>query len=104
LFGVGHTVAMSNHEALSEHAQELAKARQKLEKEFADVRESLGDLHLAYQAVTQATVEDDMHGLLKNLQKAAKEARDGGLIGSGANAHRRALKKFIELRDTPPEL
>ena len=28
-----------------------------------------------------------------------KEVRDGGLIGSGANGHRRALKDYLELKD-----
>lgn len=95
---------MSNHEAASEHAQDTAKARQKLEKEFDEVKRSLGDLHNAYQAVNQAGPEDNLHDLLKTVEKAAKEARDGGLIGSGANDHRRALKKYVELRDTPPPL
>ena len=85
-------------------AQELAKARKKLEDEYAEVRESLGDVHVAYEAVTQAGAEDNLHDLLKALEKAAKEARDGGIVGSGANDHRRALKKYLELRDTPPTL
>lgn len=92
------------HDEAAKAAQELAKARKKLEGEFAEVRKSLGDVHIAYEAVTQAGPEDNLHDLLKALEKAAKEARDGGIIGSGANDHRRALKKYIELRDAPKSL
>jgi len=95
---------MSNHEAASEHAQATAKARQKLQEEFDEAKNSFGDLHNAYQAVNAAGPEDNIHDLLKTLEKAAKDARDGGILGSGVNDHRRALKKFIELRDTPPSL
>ena len=28
-----------------------------------------------------------------------KEVRDGGLVGSGANGHRRALKDYLDLKD-----
>ena len=93
---------MTNNDPWSEHAESLDEARQKLEKEFHEVRESLGDLRVAIDAVNQATAEDNLHDLLKTLEKEAKSARDGGMIGSGANDHRRALKKYIELRDNPP--
>ncbi len=80
-------------------SDELAEARAELEKEFHEVMESLGDVHVAYQAVNAAGPEDNMHDLLKVLEKAAKEARDGGVIGSGANDHRRALKNYLELKN-----
>lgn len=92
------------HDEAAAAAQALAKAREKLDKEYAEVRKSLGDVHIAYEAVTQATAEDNLHDLLKTLEKAAKEARDGGIIGSGANDHRRARKKYIELRDSPTSI
>jgi len=78
-------------------SDELAEARAELEKEFEEVQQSLGDVHVAYQAVNSAGAEDNLHDLLKTLEKAAKEARDGGVIGSGANDHRRALKRYQEL-------
>lgn len=95
---------MTTHDEAAKAAQELAKAKQKLDDEFAEVRKSLGDVHVAYEAVTQASADDNLHDLLKALEKAAKEARDGGIIGSGANDHRRALKKYLELRDAPKPL
>ncbi len=83
------------------HEEDLAKARAKLDKEFAEVQESLGQVHVAFDAVRTASPEDNLHDLLKALEDAAKDARDGGIVGSGANAHRRALEKFLELRDNP---
>jgi len=78
-------------------SDELAEARAELEKEFNEVMESLGDVHVAYQAVNSAAPDDNLHDLLKVLEKAAKEARDGGVIGSGANDHRRALRNYQDL-------
>jgi len=91
---------MSNDAA--ELAADLAQARKRLEDEFDEVRKSLGEVLMAYEAVTQATAEDNLHDLLKDLEKAAKEARDGGIIGSGANDHRRALKKYLDLKAAQP--
>lgn len=83
----------------AERAQKLAKAREKLESEFNEVRESLGEMHIKFEAVMQAGPEDNLHDLLKELEDAVKDARDGGIIGSGANDHRRALQKYIELQN-----
>jgi hypothetical protein len=33
------------------------------------------------------------------LEDVVKEVRDGGVVGSGANGHRRALKEYQELKD-----
>ena len=82
-------------------SDELDKARAELQKEFEEVQASLGDVHVAYQAVNSAALTDNLHDLLKDLEKAAKEARDGGVIGSGANDHRRALKAYEELLEPP---
>jgi|GEM_PF-1222850 len=92
------------HDERAKAAQELAKARKNLDDEFVEVRKSLGDVHVAYEAVNQAEADDNLHDLLKALEKAAKEARDGGIVGSGANDHRRALKKYIDVRDRPTPL
>ena len=78
---------------------ELEKASEEMEEEFAKVRESLGDVHVAFDAVRTAGPENDLHELLLHLEKAAKEARDGGIIGSGANAHRRARKDYLEIKN-----
>ncbi len=59
--------------------------------------ESLGDVWVKVEAVRAAEPTDNVHDLLADLEDAVKEARDGGLVGSGSNDHRRALKKYIEL-------
>jgi hypothetical protein len=79
--------------------QDEEKARKELEEEFAQVRESLGDVHVAFDAVLDAGPEDDLHDLLEKLEDAAREARTGGLIGSGAKGHRRARKKYLEVKN-----
>lgn len=78
--------------------QDEEKARKELDREFAQVRESLGDVHVAFDGVLDAGPEDDLHDLLEKLEDAAREARTGGLIGSGAKGHRRALKKYREVK------
>ena len=72
--------------------------RAKLEAEYAKVREDLGEVHVAYEAVMAAGPEDDLHDLLKKLEKEVKEARDGGVAKSGANGHKRALQKWHSLK------
>ena len=63
--------------------------------------ESLGDLYVAVEAVKSAGLGDDIAGLLDNVQSEAKKARTGGVIGSGAKGHAKALKDYRELT-TPP--
>jgi uncharacterized protein YaaR (DUF327 family) len=77
---------------------ELDDARKDLEKAYQKVREDLGEVHVAFEAVMAAGPEDDIHDLLKTLQDEVKEARDGGLLKSGANDHKRALKKYRDLQ------
>jgi hypothetical protein len=74
-------------------------ARKKLDDEFGQVRRHLQKIHDSLDKVEKAGPEDDLHGLLADLEKTVKEARDGGLVGSGANGHRRALKEYRELKD-----
>lgn len=80
-------------------ATTLDEARKKLDDEFGQVRRHLRKIHDALEKVEKAGPEDDLHGLLHDLEQTVKEARDGGAIGSGANGHRRALKEYRELRD-----
>jgi hypothetical protein len=80
-------------------AKTLDEARKKLDDEFGQVRRHLQKIHDALDKVEKAGPEDDLHGLLKDLEKTVKEARDGGLVGSGSNGHRRALKTYRELKD-----
>ncbi len=81
--------------------QEVNNAREKLEKEYKDVMESLGDLYVAVEAVRSAGIGDDIAELLDNVADKAKKARSGGVIGSGAKGHARALKAYRELTEAP---
>ena len=77
----------------------LAEARKRLDDEFGQVRRKLDKIHEALDRVEAAGPEDDIHGLLEDLESTVKEARDGGVVGSGANGHRRALKRYLELKN-----
>lgn len=80
---------------------EIAAAKAKLDEEHAEVMKNLGDVWVKMEAVRAAQATDNLHDLLEDLEKAVSEARDGGFIGSGANAHRRALKNWQELAGVP---
>ncbi len=80
-------------------AKSLDEARKKLDDEYGQVRRHLQDIHDALDKLEQAGPEDDLHDLLDDLEKKVKETRDGGVVGSGANGHRRALKEYLELKD-----
>lgn len=80
-------------------ATTLDEARKKLDDEYGQVRRHLEKIHDSLDKVEKAGPEDDLHGLLKDLEKTVKEARDGGIVGSGANGHERALKEYRELKD-----
>lgn len=76
---------------------EIAEARANLEAEHAEVMENLGDVWVKMEAVRASAPTDNLHDLLEELEDAVSKARDGGLLGSGANAHRRALKDWQDL-------
>jgi hypothetical protein len=77
----------------------LAEARKRLDDEFGQVRRKIEKIHKALDKVEAAGPEDDLHDLLADLEKTVKEVRDGGVVGSGANGHRRALKDYLELKN-----
>ena len=77
---------------------ELAKARRALEKEYAQAREALAPIEQAYQTLMDATPEDDLSEMLGDLEDAVHKARTGGLLGSGANGHRRALDDYLKVK------
>ena len=77
---------------------EIDEARKKLDDEFGQVRRKLEKVHKALEKLEAAGPEDDLHDLLKDLEATVKEVRDGGVIGSGANGHRRALKHYLDLK------
>lgn len=76
----------------------LDEARKRLDDEFGQVRRKLDTIHAALDEVEAAGPEDDIHDLLADLESKVKEVRDGGVAGSGANGHRRALKHYLELK------
>ena len=59
-------------------------------------RDSLADIHVALESVDRAGAEDDLEGLLEKLEDAVKRARTGGVFGSGAKGHAKALKALRE--------
>jgi hypothetical protein len=75
----------------------IAEARKDLEKEYSDVRKHFGTIEAAMRTVLNSNAEDDIEHLLGELEDAVKKARTGGVMGSGANAHARARKKYLEL-------
>ena len=78
-------------------ADNLEEARRKLDDEFGQVRRHLDRIWDAMREIERAGPEDDLYGLLAELEDRVKEVRTGGVIGSGANGHRRALERFREL-------
>jgi hypothetical protein len=80
-------------------AKSLEEARKRLDDEFGQVRRKLDSIHKALDDLDKAGPEDDVHGLLKKLEDTVKETRDGGVVGSGANGHRRALEEYRKLKD-----
>jgi hypothetical protein len=79
-------------------AKSLDEARKKLDDEYGQVRRHLEKIHASLDKLEKAGPEDNLHDLLKDLEKTVKEARDGGIVGSGANGHRRALEEYQELK------
>jgi hypothetical protein len=79
-------------------AKSLEEARKKLDDEFGQVRRHLDKIHRALDDLEKAGPEDDLHGLLEKLEDQVKEVRTGGLMGHGANGHKRARNEYLELK------
>jgi hypothetical protein len=79
-------------------AKSLEEAHKRLDDEYGQLRRKFDKIHDALDKVEKAGPEDDLHDLLKDLEKTVKEIRDGGVVGSGANGHRRALKEYLEIK------
>jgi hypothetical protein len=75
-------------------AEGLEDARRKLDDEYGQVRRHLDKIHAALDRVDAAGPEDDLYDLLKDLEDVVKEVRNGGLVGSGAKGHKRALDNY----------
>jgi hypothetical protein len=80
-------------------AKSLEEARKKLDDEFGQIRRKFDQIHNSLDKVEKAGPEDDLHDLLKDLEKVVKEIRDGGVVGSGANGHRKALEEYKKLKE-----
>lgn len=80
-------------------AKTLKDAQAELDKEFHQVRKHLGDIREAFDRVEKAGPEDDLYDMLDELEDAVSKARKGGILGSGAKAHRDALKELRELQN-----
>jgi hypothetical protein len=80
-------------------AEGLEEARRKLDDEYGQVRRNLDKVHAALDRVDAAGPEDDIFELLKDLEDVVKEVRNGGVVGSGAKGHRRALENYRERKN-----
>ena len=69
----------------------------KLEDEYGQVRRHLDRIRKALDKVEAGGPEDDLYGLLGELEDTVKEVRTGGVIGSGAKGHRRAHNDYLKL-------
>ena len=75
-------------------AEGLEEARRRLDDEYGQVRRHIDKIHAALDRVDAAGPEDDLYGLLKDLEDVVKEVRNGGVVGSGAKGHKRALDNY----------
>ena len=80
-------------------AEGLEEARRKLDDEYGQVRRRVEKIHTALDRVDAAGPEDDLYALLKDLEDVVKEVRTGGIVGSGARGHRKALEHYRERKD-----
>jgi len=78
-------------------ADDLSRARKRLDDEFGQVRRKLDKIHDALNRVEAAGPEDDLYSLLGDLVHVVREVRTGGVVGSGAHGHRRALEDYRKL-------
>lgn len=85
-------------------SEQLQQAQDKVHEEFKKVSESVAEIHVAFHALKDAGPMDDLYGLLDDLEGTVKKARKGGLIGSGAKGHRKALEEYNELLNPAPEV
>jgi hypothetical protein len=82
------------HAREADVAEGLEEARRKLDDEYGQVRRHLDRIHAAIDRVDAAGPEDDLYELLKDLEDVVKEVRTGGVVGSGARGHKKALEAY----------
>lgn len=78
-------------------ADDVDAARRELDKEFASFRKDLVKIHEALSIVEGAGPMDDVSKALEDLEDVVKKVRTGGLLGSGAKGHRKALDQYRKL-------
>lgn len=76
----------------------LDDRRKKLDDEFIDVRKGLDDIRAAFGHLEAAGPEDDISGMLDTLEDVVGKVKGGGLFGSGAKGHRKALEAYKEAK------
>ncbi|MGH1489698.1 MAG: hypothetical protein ACRBK7_09940 [Acidimicrobiales bacterium] len=79
---------------------DLDEATKELNEAYEKVREDLGRVFVAFDELRNADATSDIHSLLDELEEVIKDVRTGGIIGSGANRHRRARENWIEAGGT----
>ena len=79
-------------------AKSLEEARKELDDEFEQVRKGLRKIHDELDKVDELGPEDDITDALKKLEDVVKEARTGGMIGSGSKGHREAREEYEKLK------
>lgn len=80
-------------------AEGLEEARKRLDDEYGQVRRHLDRIHSAVDRIDASGPEDDIYELLKDLEDVVKEVRTGGVVGSGAKGHKRALENYRERKN-----
>jgi len=78
--------------------ESLADARKELDDEFDQFRKDLSSIHQRLDRLDAAGPEDDVYGLLEELEDTVHKVRTGGLLGHGAKGHRDARERFLELK------
>ena len=78
---------------------DLEHAKKRLDDEYGQTRRRFDEIHERFDRVVSAGPEDDLRGLLKDLEKKVRRVRTGGLFRPGANGHARALKKYQKAKE-----
>jgi hypothetical protein len=78
---------------------DLDHAKKRLDDEYGQTRRRFDEIHERFDRVAAAGPEDDLRGLLKDLEKKVRKVRTGGLFRPGANGHARALKKYLKAKE-----
>jgi|GEM_PF-1206000 len=82
-------------------AKDLEKLKRKLDDEYGQVRRRFDEIHERFDRVVSAGPEDDLEGLLGDLEDKVHEVRTGGVLRHGANGHTRARQEYEEAKAGP---